>query len=229
MKRRDSIKTLIVTSLASSLVLEGCLPKEKEIIYEKIWKYQYGRTPEEKKRDLELLNKTFFTKDEIKKIKRLANLILPPTPIGNIEKAEVPEFIEFIVKDVPSFQKKLRDGLNWIDDFSKKSFNKYFIESTEIEQKEILDSVAYPKNNKSKEEEFFSTFRDLVVTGYFTSEVGLKDLGYKGNQPNVWEGVPTEILKEHGFSNDKSWESKFIDQSKRNDIAVWDNEGNLIS
>lgn len=229
MKRRDSIKTLIISSLASSLVLEGCLPKEKEIIYEKIWKYQYGRTPEEKKRDLELLNKTFFTKNEIKKIKRLANLILPPTPIGNIEKAEVPEFIEFIVKDVPSFQKKLRDGLNWIDDFSKKSFNKYFIESTEIEQKEILDSVAYPKNNKSKEEEFFSTFRDLVVTGYFTSEVGLKDLGYKGNQPNVWDGVPTEILKEHGFSNDKSWESKFIDQSKRNDIAVWDNEGNLIS
>ena len=229
MKRRDSIKTLIVTSLASSLVLEGCLPKEKEIIYEKIWKYQYGRTPEEKKRDLELLNKTFFTKDEMKKIKTLANLILPPSPIGNIEKAEVVEFIEFIVKDVPSFQKKLRDGLNWIDDFSKKSFNKYFIESTEIEQKEILDSVAYPKNNKSKEEEFFSTFRDLVVTGYFTSEVGLKDLGYKGNQPNVWDGVPTEILKEHGFSNDKSWESKFIDQSKRNDIAVWDNDGNLIS
>lgn len=229
MKRRDSIKTLIVTSLASSLVLEGCLPKEKEIIYEKIWKYQYGRTPEEKKRDLELLNKTFFTKDEMKKIKTLANLILPPSPIGNIEKAEVVEFIEFIVKDVPSFQKKLRDGLNWIDDFSKKSFNKYFIESTEIEQKEILDSVAYPKNNKSKEEEFFSTFRDLVVTGYFTSEVGLKDLGYKGNQPNVWDGVPIEILKEHGFSNDKSWESKFIDQSKRNDIAVWDDEGNLIS
>ena len=229
MKRRDSIKTLIITSLASSLVLEGCLPKEKEIIYEKIWKYQYGRTPEEKKRDLELLNKTFFTKDEMIKIKKLANLILPPTPIGNIEKAEVPEFIEFIVKDVPSFQKKIRDGLNWIDDHSKKSFNKSFTSSTINEQKEILNSVAYPKNNKSKEEEFFSTFRDLVVTGYFTSEVGIKDLGYKGNQPNVWDGVPKEILKEHGLTYDKSWESKFIDQSKRNDIAVWDDEGNLIS
>jgi len=93
MKRRDSIKTLIITSLGSSLVLEGCLPKEKEIIYKKVWKYQYGRTPEEKKRDLELLNKTFFTKDEMKKIKTLANLILPPSPIGNIEQAEVPEFI----------------------------------------------------------------------------------------------------------------------------------------
>ena len=55
----------------SGLVLEGCLPKEKEIIYEKVWKYQYGRTPEEKKRDLELLNKTFFTKDEIQQFKKL--------------------------------------------------------------------------------------------------------------------------------------------------------------
>ena len=73
-----------------------------------------------------LLNKTFFTKDEMIKIKKLADLILPPNSIGNIEKAEVPEFIEFIVKDVPSFQKKIRDGLNWIDDHSKKSFNKSF-------------------------------------------------------------------------------------------------------
>jgi hypothetical protein len=229
MKRRDSIKTLIVTSLASGLVLEGCLPKEKEIIYENIWKYQYGRTPEEKKRDLELLNKTFFTKNEMKKINKIANLILPPSSIGNIEQAEVPEFIEFIVKDVPSFQITIREGLNWIDNYSKKVFNKSFIESTQNQQKEILDSVAYPKNNKTKEEIFFSTLRDLVVTGYFTSEVGIKDLGYKGNQPNIWDGVPKEILKEHGLSYDKSWESKFIDQSKRNDIAVWDDKGNLIS
>ena len=229
MKRRDSIKTLIVTSLASGLVLEGCLPKEKEIIYEKIWKYQYGRTPEEKKRDLELLNKTFFTKDEMEKINKIANLILPPSSIGNIEQAEVPEFIEFIVKDVPSFQKTIREGLNWIDNYSKKIFNKSFIESAQNQQKEILDSVAYPKNDKTKEEIFFSTLRDLVVTGYFTSEVGIKDLGYKGNQPNIWDGVPKEILKEHGLSYDKSWESKFIDQSKRNDIAVWDDKGNLIS
>ncbi len=229
MKRRDSIKTLIVTSLASGLVLEGCLPKEKEIIYEKIWKYQYGRTPEEKKRDSELLNKTFFTKDEMEKINKIANLILPPSSIGNIEQAEVPEFIEFIVKDVPSFQKTIREGLNWIDNYSKKSFNKSFTESNKNQQKEILDSIAYSKNDKTKEKIFFSTFRNLVVTGYFTSEVGIKDLGYKGNQPNIWDGVPKEILKEHGLSYEKSWESKFIDQSKRNDIAVWDDKGNLIS
>ena len=92
-----------------------------------------------------------------------------------------------------------------------------------------LAGKLWRKNNKTKEEIFFSTFRDLVITGYFTSEVGIKDLGYKGNQPNIWDGVPEEILKEHGLSYDKSWASKFIDQSKRNDVAVWDDKGNLIS
>ena len=70
---------------------------------------------------------------------------------------------------------------------------------------------------------------NLVMTGDFTSEVGINELGYKGNQPNVWDGVPDEVLKAHGMSYDESWIPKFVDQSKRNDIAQWDEEGNLIS
>ena len=70
--------------------------------------------------------------------------------------------------------------------------------------------------------------RNLVVTGYFTSAVGIKELGYQGNQPNVWDGVPEDVLKEHGFSY-ADWEDKFADQAKRNDTAIWDEDGNLIS
>ena len=64
MNRRDSIKTIVISSLASGLVLEGCLPKEKKTIYENVWKYKYGRTPQELQRDLELLNKVFITLNE---------------------------------------------------------------------------------------------------------------------------------------------------------------------
>ena len=108
MNRRDSIKTIVISSLASGLVLEGCLPKEKKTIYENVWKYKYGRTPEELKRDLELLNQVFFSEEEINKIRVLANLIVPPNKDGNIDDAEVPEFIEFIAKDAPSFQKIIK-------------------------------------------------------------------------------------------------------------------------
>ncbi|MGB1431265.1 MAG: gluconate 2-dehydrogenase subunit 3 family protein, partial [Flavobacteriaceae bacterium] len=77
--------------------------------------------------------------------------------------------------------------------------------------------------------QWFNLVRNLTMTGYFTSEVGIKELGYKGNSPNVWDGVPQDVLDQYGLEYDKNWLDKFIDQSKRNDIAVWDDEGNLIS
>jgi len=63
--------------------------------------------------------------------------------------------------------------------------------------------------------------RNLTLTGYFTSKMGIKDLGYKGNTPNVWDGVPKEVLDKHGL--------KYVDQSKRDVMAKWDDKSNLIS
>jgi len=229
MNRRDSIKTIVISSLASGLVLEGCIQGEKEIIYENVWKYKYGRTPEELQRDLELLNQVFFSKDEINTIRVLAHLIVPPTEEGNIDQAEVPEFIEFIVKDTPSYQKVLREGLLWLDETSARKFEKKFVNCKVEDQKSILDKVAFPKDKKSKEEIFFSNIRNLVITGYFSSEVGINDLGYKGNQPNFWDGVPDDIMQAHGFSYEKDWKYDFVDPMTRNDVAKWDENGNLIS
>jgi hypothetical protein len=39
--------------------------------------------------------------------------------------------------------------------------------------------------------------RDLTATGFYTSALGVKDLGYLGNQPNRWDGVPAEVLAQH--------------------------------
>ena len=71
--------------------------------------------------------------------------------------------------------------------------------------------------------------RDLTLTGYYTSEMGFKDLGYKGNTPTVWDGIPEDVLKEYDVSYDKEWLAKCVDQTKRGDIAKWDDNGNLIS
>ena len=229
MNRRDSIKTMVITSLASGLLLEGCIQGEKEVIYENVWKYKYGRTPEELQRDLEILNQVFFSKEEINTIRVLAHLIVPPTKEGNIDQAEVPEFIEFIVKDTPSYQKDLREGIFWIDKTSMENFEKKFVNCKVEDQKSILDKVAFPKDKKTKEETFFSNMKNLVITGYFSSEVGINDLGYKGNQPNFWDGVPEDIMKEHGFSYDRDWKYTFVDPMTRNDLAEWDENGNLIT
>jgi hypothetical protein len=32
--------------------------------------------------------------------------------------------------------------------------------------------------------------------------MGIDDLGYKGNTPNEWKGVPADVLKQYGLSYD---------------------------
>jgi hypothetical protein len=48
---------------------------------------------------------------------------------------------------------------------------------------------------------FFNRMRDLTATGFYTSEIGVKDLGYVGNTPNKWEGVPKDVLQQYGLEH----------------------------
>ncbi|NBS19461.1 MAG: gluconate 2-dehydrogenase subunit 3 family protein, partial [Flavobacteriia bacterium] len=165
-------------------------------------------------------------------ITRLANLILPPHENGSIEEAEVPGFIEFIVKDIPSLQAPMRSGLAWIEKEAKQRFGDPFIGCSEADQKSLLDDIAFEIDGLEKQPEeivFFALIRNLVMTGYFTSAVGIKDLGYQGNSPNVWDGIPEEVLEKHQLSYDPEWLAKCVDQSTRNEMAMWDENGNLIS
>ena len=232
MERRESIKAMMLGSFGTGLLLQSCLDTSPQQLQEKIWKYQYGRTPKEAAHDQKLLGQQFFDEKEMKLITRLANLILPPHENGSIEEAEVPGFIEFIVKDISSLQKLLKKGLKWLEQESKQQFGKAFVDSCETEQKSILDSICYELEDVEEQPDgiaFFSLIRDLVVTGYFTSSVGLKDLGYQGNSPNVWDGVPDEVLKDHDVAYDEAWLAKCIDQNQRNEVAKWDENGNLLT
>jgi len=234
MKRRDSIKTIALSSLGASLFMESCYDVSKEKIKRSLTRYEYGRTKLEKLYDDKLFNEKFFTDDELITLDKICNIILPPNEYGSIRDAEVVQLIEFMAKDIPTYQKPLRDGLIWIDSESESRFNKIFNQLNEENQKEIFDDIAYYDPNKSIDEypeevQWFNLVRNLTMTGYFTSEVGIKELGYKGNAPNVWDGVPKDVLDQYGLAYDKDWLEKCIDQSKRNDIAVWDDDGNLLT
>ena len=234
MKRRDSIKTIALSTLGASLFMESCYNVSTEKIKRSLTRYEYGRTKEEKLYDDKLFNMKFFSNKELFTLDKICNLILPPNEFGSIRDAEVVQLIEFMAKDIPSYQKPLKDGLVWIDLESKSRFDKLFHELNEINQKKIFDDIAFYDPNKSidqypEEVQWFNLMRNLTMTGYYTSEVGIKELDYKGNAPNVWNGVPEEVLEKYGMTYDKDWLDKCVDQSKRNEIAVWDDDGNLIS
>ena len=234
MKRRDSIKTIALASFGASLFLESCYGVSREKITRFLTRYEYGRTPEEKEIDDKLFAQKFFTNDELLTLDKLCNIILPPNEFGSIRDAEVVQLIEFMAKDIPSYQEPLRNGLVWIDKECKTRFTKIFIDCKLSQQKEILDEIAYYNPNENMDDQsepvqWFNLVRNLTMTGYFTSEVGIKELGYKGNFPNVWDGVPQDVLDQYGLEYDKEWLDKFVDQSKRNIIAEWDDDGNLIT
>ena len=232
MNRRDSLKYIAAGTFASSFLLTGCEWAEEEKVTQSLWKYKYGRTPKEMTHDNAILAQQFFTAEELALITNLGHFILPGNEIGDIEKAEVPAFIEFMAKDYPPFQEPLRKGLKTLNEKANSSFSKDFIALSESEKKELIDPIAYPDEAAEALKEqvsFFTLMRNLVMTGYFTSEVGIKDLGYLGNQPNVWDGVPEEVLKEHGMAYPAEWESKFLNIAERNTKAEWDSDGNLIT
>ena len=51
MDRRETIKSILLGSMGSSVLLESCVSSLDNKVLDKIWEYQYGRTSEEKKRD----------------------------------------------------------------------------------------------------------------------------------------------------------------------------------
>jgi len=62
--------------------------------------------------------------------------------------------------------------------------------------------IAYPARKKpgmSQGVAFFSLLRNLVASGFWTSQMGIADMGYMGNTPNQWEGVPVEVLRQYGL------------------------------
>ncbi len=236
MKRRDTLKSLLVGGVAgATLGTSGCKVDGDKVEIELPKGLGYGRTPTEEEHDKSINSEQFYNEHELTTIATLCDIILPPTPTaGSATDAEVPAFIEFISKDLPSHQIPIRGGLMWIDGESNKRFNKRFISCSDTEQTAIVDDIAYPDPDGKKPEmgpgiEFFKRMRNLTLTGYYTTKIGMDDLGYVGNRPNAWDGVPQDVLDKHGMSYPKEWMAKFVDQSKRDVQAEWDELGNLLT
>ncbi|MCE7066017.1 gluconate 2-dehydrogenase subunit 3 family protein [Dyadobacter sp. CY326] len=209
MKRRDSLKALTLSSLGLTALnpqiamaeqrdLETQLPPETPV------KVPGGRLKEEAIRDAKLMQQKFLTAPEMATIKVLVDIIIPADDKGgSATQAGVPDFIEFIVKDMPQNQVPLRGGLKWLDLESNKRFTKNFTLLTKAQQLQIVDDIAYPEKAKPMHSQgvaFFNLMRNLTASGYYTSKIGIADLGYVGNTPNVWEGVPADVLKQYGLS-----------------------------
>jgi hypothetical protein len=161
--------------------------------------------PEEKAQYEQIIGEKFFTPEEMATITVLGDIIIPKDEVsGSASDAKVPEFIEFIAKDMPDFKTPLRGGIRWLNLECVNAYGKPFADCNHEQQMEMVDQIAWPKRNikpgMGPGVAFFNLMRNLVATGFYTSPIGVKDVGYIGNQPNQWNGVPEDVLKRYNLA-----------------------------
>lgn len=210
MDRRKSIKTLIIGGLSTGVIAEACKsgenkPESAAAVARESAGTGINRMPEEKANESRLrAEKNYFSPEEMATITVLGDIIIPRDGVsGSASDAKVPDFIEFIVKDMPEHQTPLRGGLRWLDLQCLNRYEKAFKDCTQQQQMEMVDLIAWPKKAKpgmAQGVAFFSLIRNLVATGFYTTEIGGKDIGYMGNVPNQWNGVPADVLKQYNMA-----------------------------
>ena len=206
MNRRESLKLIGIGAVATGVLSDSCKPSTEDKSTAAVeHKFNLDRAQEELERDNALLNQeNFFTAEEMATITVLADIIIPKDEVsGSASDAKVPDFIAFMVKDKPELQVPMRGGLRWLDMLCLNRFGKPFKDCSSAQQIEFVDEIAYPEKAKpemSAGVAFFNRMRDLTASGFYTSEIGVKDIGYIGNTPTQWNGVPADVLQKHNLA-----------------------------
>ena len=211
MNRRQSLKAIGISTISTGVLLGACKTGADKSTAAAVQNDDFGDADTtgledfEKERLKELNKKpAFFNDHERLTLIALGDLIIPKDEVsGSASDAKVIDFIEFIVKDIPEHQVPLRGGLKWLDLQCLNSYDHSFIGSAASQQLELLEKIAYPMKAKPEMQQgavFFDRLRNLVATGFYTSQIGVKDIGYVGNVPGKWEGVPADVLKQYNLT-----------------------------
>ncbi|HYN82645.1 MAG TPA: gluconate 2-dehydrogenase subunit 3 family protein [Gemmatimonadaceae bacterium] len=153
----------------------------------------------------------FFKASEWKTVRMLADYIIPRDErSGSATEAKVPEYIDFLMADKDASESTriaMRGGLGWLDFECIERYGKNFVNSTDAQRRRVLDDIAWPKKARPEMSHgvaFFNRFRDLTAGGFFSSEMGWKDVRYVGNVFNPgWSGCPPAALAKLGVTGNE--------------------------
>jgi gluconate 2-dehydrogenase gamma chain len=146
----------------------------------------------------------FFTAHELATVVVLVDLIIPRDErSGSATDAGVPAFMDFMMIDQPRRQVAMRGGLALIDRLAVDRVGERFVSCADRERRQLLDEIAYTSNadpGLSQAIVFFSSFRDLTASGFWTTKMGVADLQYQGNVfVSEWNGCPDAALNKLGL------------------------------
>jgi gluconate 2-dehydrogenase gamma chain len=139
-----------------------------------------------------------FNAHEYATLRRLADLIVPADDVSpGALAAGAPEFIDLLSSQNPELAAIYTGGMAWLDREMQRRYSTDFVGVTPEQQIAMLDLIAYKKNESPELGpgiRFFTWVRKMVVDAFYTSPVGIKDLGYIGNTAVSKFEIPQEAI-----------------------------------
>jgi gluconate 2-dehydrogenase gamma chain len=177
--RRDVLKTLSVGAAAGS-VLQTIPTQAAEYVHHMI-------STEKASSKTGAYTPKYFPAHQYKTVQSLCESIFPAdADCGGAVDAGAPEYIDLLTSENPHYQLTLGGGIMWLDSTCIDRYGNTYLDCTKQQQTEMLDKIAFRKSAEddpslSQGVEFFSFLRNLAADGFFTSQIGIKYLGYIGN------------------------------------------------
>ena len=202
MDRRAAIKWMLTASVAVHFLDEKSTGLTRQTAFE-----GYGTDPNLLAGEVPW--ERSMTPQQLRATSKLADIILPSASKTSPSATEVhvPDFIdEWISAPYPNHRadrEMIIEGLAWMDRESRRRFNEDFHQLSEKQSTAICDEICFAPEAPPKLEEaarFFSKFRNLTLGGYYTTDIGAKDVGYVGNVAlPTFDGPPPEVLEKLGI------------------------------
>ena len=140
-----------------------------------------------------------FNAHEYKTLQRLSDLIIPADEHSpGALAAGAADWIDFMASNSTELREIFTGGMAWVDHDMQRRYGADFVDAKPEQQTAMLDLIGVEKNAAPENAagiHFFHWARNLVLDAYYTSPIGIKELGYMGNTAVSEFHVPEEALQ----------------------------------
>jgi len=130
----------------------------------------------------------------------LCDIVVPADEIsGSASDAGVPHFLDYVASQSKAHFQRIVSFVMWLNAYCDKRYGIAFVECSPAQQEEVTNQIAYRKNTQLAPEllagiEAFRPIRRDILNAFYTSRVGIEDLGFRGNQVlQEFSGCPIDM------------------------------------
>lgn len=142
-----------------------------------------------------------FNEQQFQTLRKLADWIIPPDEKSQGGDAGgTAELIDLMASVNRNLARSFHAGLGWLDSEMRRRGGKTFLESSADEQKQMLDLLAYRKNDSPELGpgiRFFALMRRWTADAFYSSKEGVADLGFEGNTAlSEYNGCGEDVVQQ---------------------------------